>query len=454
MFRSHLKALSALAVVLVLISTASFAQTATKSYLILSKGQGKGSTAFVNSIPTIGGTVTSSLEGIGVVSATSADPNFKLNAATLPGVQTVAEDPEINWLPNDTVGESMTIDAQTAANTAAFGALQWNLPAISADKTFAAGITGKGARVAVLDAGIVTNHIDLAPNLNLPLSVSFVPGEGLNPPAGVFNHGSHVAGIIAAKGIGTRGVAPDAELVAVKVLRASGSGNFSWLIQGLEYASGPAVHADVINMSLGATFDRINAGGGNDTAALISALNRAINHATQNGSLCISASGNDGADLNSRLMSVPAQSGDGMAVGATTPIGWAAGFPGFDNAAYYSNFGQSVINVAAPGGDQQYAAINPNQLCTVGGRTRQCFVFDFIISPGGTGNAYFFAIGTSMAAPHASGVAALIVSKYGHIGPAALKQQLQQTADDILKPGADAQSGKGRVNAAKAVGIQ
>jgi len=126
-----------------------------------------------------------------------------------------------------------------------------------------------------------------------------------------------------------------------------------------------------------------------------------------------------------------------MAVSATGPIAWAD----FDRFASYSNYGQSVINVAAPGGDYV-----PEQ----GG-----IVYDMVLSPGGYngtgGFSYYFAAGTSMAAPHVSGLAALIVGKYGHMSPAQLKALIQQSADDIYKPGADEQSGKGRINAINAL---
>ena len=258
----------------------------------------------------------------------------------------------------------------------------------------------------------------------------------LHPTVGGFNHGTHVAGIVAApiNGKGVQGVAPKATIVAVRVLDETGSGAWGWLFQGIYYAA--SIRADVINMSLGATFDRINAGGGN-SGVFIATLNRLINFATQAGSLCVSAAGNEGVDLNSRLWSVPAQSGNGMAVSATGPVALKT----YDRLASYSNYGQSVIDVAAPGGDfTLYPAAN--------------YVFDMVLSPAGPRSSYYFAAGTSMAAPHVSGLAALLVGRYGKMSPTHLQSMIENYAADILSPGSDDATGRGRIDAARTMGVR
>jgi subtilisin family serine protease len=257
-------------------------------------------------------------------------------------VQAVAADPEIQWLPNErTVQFTGSGVAADGVNSEPFHTFQWNLPTIHADVTAASGDMGAGARVAVLDSGMDLVNPDLVPNINQGLAISFVPGEVVQPQctAPCFNHGTHVGGIIAAaiNGVGVQGVAPEAELVPVKVLRESGSGSFSWLITGLEYVAG--IHADVINMSLGATFNVAQQGKNNQgLGTLLGALNRAVNHATASGVLVVSAAGNNGVNLNSSIMSIPAQSGNGMAVSATGPFC----LTDFDRFTSYSNFGQFV----------------------------------------------------------------------------------------------------------------
>lgn len=452
------------------IALATSAGALAADYVIVAKGQGPGSTDLDATIANAHGTITGRQPEIGVLFATSKSSTFMSDVLSDANVQFVAEDVKVPWIPSEDVVTGSAEVSSTSVPTEPRQALQWNLGAVRADAAHNNGDLGWGvkrARVAVLDQGVYPTHPDIAPNLNTALSKSFVPyepGFAFVPPDNVnvwFSHATHVSGIIAApiNGIGIVGIAPQAEIVNVKVLdSATGSGEFSWLIPAIMYAAGPTVQADVINMSLGATFDRINAGGGG-AGPLIAALNRAINYATQQGTLVVSAAGNEAVDLDSRLWSIPAQSGNGMAVSALAPVGYYSplGSTNTDLLASYSNYGVSVVDVAAPGGDFNYAG---TENCTVGGITRPCLVFDGVFAPGAVvpatrktpaRNFYFWAAGTSMAAPHVSGVAALIVGKYGKMAPSQIMSRIQNSAVDILKPGADAQSGSGRLDAVGAL---
>ncbi len=438
------------------------------SYIIVAKGQGAGSANLDSAVAHANGVITGRHDAIGVVFAESSDPAFATRLAAEAKVQSVARDVRVQWIePLVSQPAVIVTPADTVSTPESRYALQWGHRQIRADVANDGGDLGWGAkraRVAVLDQGVYPTHVDIAPNLNVGLSKSFVPSEPgfafVPPGPGVFfSHGTHVSGIIAApiNGIGTQGVAPNAEIVNVKVLDSpDGSGEFSWLINGIMYAAGPQVRADVINMSLGATFLRTNAGG-DGLGPLISALNRAINYATQAGTFVVSAAGNEGVDLNSNVWSIPAQSGNGVAVSALGPVGFFTPAPlsGPDRLASYSNYGQSVVNVGAPGGDFAYPGNEDCTVATAGGPlTRPCWVFDMVFAPGavdGANNFYFWAAGTSMAAPHVSGVAALIVGKYGRIPPSQIKARIQQGSVDILKPGDDAATGKGRLDAVNAL---
>lgn len=408
-----------------------------------------------------GGSVAYSHGKAGIAVVTSSNPDF-LGAVMASGaVNGGSEDMTVQWQPD--VHEMEIEETAVTPTNETFYNSQWNVRAMEAPAAWAAGFTGQGVRVAVLDGGIHSAHQDLDANLDFARSKSFVPGFNFNQDTGTFWHGTHVAGIIAAEdnNLGTIGVAPAATIVGVKVLH-SGSGSFGWVIAGILYAATPIAEggggAHIINMSLGATFEKAGGAG-----SLISALNKAVNYAGSNGVLVVSAAGNNGLDLDhsGSFTSVPAMSGSGIAVSATAPEGYGVGYPNgaqnFRKPSSYTNFGNSIINVAAPGGDFDLPNASP---CSIprfpsGFVTFPCWVHDMVASTsrgsGASTTSYSWAAGTSMAAPAASGVAALIKERFPSISVGALKNKLANTADDEGPAGHDPFYGRGFVNARRAV---
>lgn len=406
-----------------------------------------------------GGTVTFSHDGAGVATATSSNPKFLQTVKKSKAITDAALDMVVQWT-NPAVGPAITANFTNPPNNDRyFNTIQWAPQAIDAPAAWALGCTGLGVRVAILDGGIQNTHPDLAPNFDVARSVSFVPGQPFNldvinlPPAGTFWHGTHVAGIVAAidnvgnANSGVIGIAPQATIFGVKVLHG-GSGSFGAVIQGILYASTPIAAggggADIINMSLGALFAKNEQGAG----PLVAALNKTVNYADRYGVLVVSAAGNNGLDLDHvfNYTSVPAESGSGIAVSATGPEGFALGAMDYSTPASYTNYGNSVVHVAAPGGDFRLPG---NTACTLPTTTTSvtipCWAFDMVIST--NYNGWAWAAGTSMAAPAASAVAALIKQSHPGISLGELKARLAQSAQDLGKKGNDPFYGKGWVNA-------
>jgi len=433
----------------------------TRSYLIIAKGNAL-PRGLESAVQAACGSVTRTLPKIGIAVAESSSADFAAKAATLAGVRSVVPNVRLQW-----IGPERRVALDAFGNPPFSGDddtrfdLQWGHDAVDAPEAWNAGARGAGVRVAVLDTGFDTDHPDLAPNINFDLSENFVPGETLTYAlSDPFSHGTHTAGTIAAadNGFGTIGIAPEAELVLVKVLGDEGSGDFDWVIQGILHAAD--VDADVINMSLGAVLARrgyyeddgtwVSA---REVAELAVALGRATTYAYQQGTTVIASAGNDAndGDHDKDQLHLPSDSPNVISVSATAPIGWATD-PGnifLDNPASYSNYGQSVIDFAAPGGDFVYPG---EESCTIAGLTRPCWVFDLVFSTGSNLNptlaSYYWSAGTSMAAPHASGVAALIIgANGGSMHPAQVETALRASADDLGKPGKDDFYGHGRVNA-------
>ena len=411
-----------------------------------------------------GGTVTKRLTAIDTVVAESDSNAFKRALSSRSGVLAVVPNVHVRMI--DPVAQESVSEADVHAevvnppnNDGTYDTrypLLWGLDAVDAPEAWAAGTTGAGVRVAVLDGGFNMNHPDLAPNINYALSADMT-GEGIaygpnsDDPTGVFSHGTHVAGTIAAarNGIGVIGVAPDAELVLVKVLFNYGSGSFADVFDGIIYAAN--ADADVINMSLGADIPQGIGIGSNEVAALRVALGRAINYAHQSGATVVIAAGNDGRNLDKdkSLTVFPAQLTSAIAISATAPIGWAVDptNTSLDYLASYSNYGRSVVDFAAPGGDAVYPG---NENCLIGGLVRPCYAFDLVFSTGGNvggANFFYWSAGTSMATPHAAGIAALIIGENGgSMHPAHVKAAMAARADDLGQPGNDPAYGAGRLS--------
>ncbi len=278
--------------------------------------------------------------------------------------------------------------------TAMADAIPWGISAIKAPMCWEA-TQAKGIYVAVIDTGIWP-HADLSGNLLG--GISFVPGENWVDGAG---HGTHVAGTIAARinGFGVAGVAPAAYLYAIKVLSNSGSGQWSWLMSGLywmRYYYGCIF--DVANMSLG----------GRGAPAALEAY---INYASQH-TLLVAAAGNTG-QTSDPSVTYPAKYERCLAVSAIQS----------DNViAPFSSRGPEV-DLCAPG-------VNiPSTL---------------------PGNSYGYLSGTSMAAPHVAGAAALCRGTHRYLTMDQIRDILTRTADDLGNPGKDNNYGYGRVDANEA----
>lgn len=400
------------------------------------------------------GEIVNSMPEIGILVVKPTVSNFETKVAKLYEVQVVVPDLNVKWIePTEYFNES---NPPSIGNDEPYFGYQWGMDAINAPEAWNAGYTGEGARVFILDSGIDAEHPDLSPNLNTDLCASFVPGEDYNVADGFyFNHGTHVAGIIAAahNNFGVIGVAPEAEIVAVKVISEyTGSGAFSWINRGIIYAADNG--ADVINMSLGATFYRNGFYYDEDGVLqkmpasyiqkFILATQRAVDYAVKKGAVIVTSAGNDGLNMdgNGSLFKLPGGLQKVITVSATAPDYWYRDNengidPLLDIPSSYTDYGKSFIEVAAPGGDFDFFPLD-------------YYYYDCVLSTISGGWAW--AAGTSMASPHVAGVAALIIGKNGgEMDPHEVTMQLLKTADKIDGEGTSAYFGNGRVNAYRAV---
>jgi subtilisin len=280
--------------------------------------------------------------------------------------------------------------------------LPWGVDRVDAELVWPLGNTGDPIKVGIIDTGISNKHPDLLSNVKGGVNI-INPLKSWNDDNG---HGSHVAGIVAAvdNDIGVIGVGPQIDLYAIKVLNASGSGYLSDVIEGIQWAVAKGMQ--VINMSLG-------------TASDVQSFHEAIVAAKNAGVVIVAAAGNTGG-----AVTYPAAYPEVIAVSATDET---------NNLASWSSRGPEV-DLAAPG-------------------------VSIYSTYKGTG--YATLSGTSMAAPHVTGAAALLLNTpvttaydfnlNGKWDPDEVKKKLEDRAVDLGDPGFDNLYGWGLVNAYNAV---
>jgi subtilisin len=281
------------------------------------------------------------------------------------------------------------------------------------------GFNGAGIGVAIVDTGIDLNHADLQANLGT-VSYSAYGTVGQDDEG----HGTHVAGIVAAIGgnsIGVVGVAPQAKLYAVKVLDGSGNGSDAVVTAGLDWVAANwnqvSPNIRVVNMSLG------RAGSIDDNPS----MRAAVQSLTSLGIAVVVAAGNDASLTISQQ--VPAAYPEVIAVASTTAKTGAQGKVAgrtyqvlADTASYFTTDGDpsagTQVAISAPGEDKEDVK-NGGLLASVG-------ILSTALGGGTTRMS-----GTSMASPHVTGVAALVLSKNPTLSTEAVRSTIRGGASVI-----------------------
>ena len=381
-----------------------------------------------------GGTVVARYDAIGVVIA-SADRADFATAVVGHGVQSAAATTGLGTRFEDPV-EAIEAGPDPATTSEALWAQQWDMRAIQVAEAHAVTIGEPDVVVGVLDTGIDATHPDLASQVDASLSAGCLTGAPDTSPAAwaptTSGHGTHVAGTIAAarNGIGIVGVAPGVRLASVKVVTDAGFIYPQAAVCGFMWAADHGF--DVTNNSYFIDPWQLNCRNDPRQRPVWQAVQRALRYASNQGVLTVASAGNSQYDLqhkfidsgspndgsgpvetrevNGACLVLPAEAPGVVTVSATGPTGLTS---------FYSSYGLGVVEVAAPGGDSRVPGSEPN------GR-----VFSTIWP----GNGWGYSQGTSMAAPHVSGVIALIRSLQPDKSPGAVTSLLQRTADELACP--------------------
>lgn len=400
-----------------------------------------------------GQVIDSKADELGIIAVASSEPGFLDKAQAIAGVDGAMKDFEAFRLSGEVAaGNPKVAELMPEGSEPRTMSFSWNMNQIGADRTEAEDLLGSpDVTVAVLDTGIDFDNPEFAANLDQARSRSFIE-DGVDAGTAMdFNgHGSHVAGIIGANqnGFGVVGVAPKTTLMAVKVLAADGYGDNFGIMKGIVYAANAG--ADVINMSIEDRFPV----GSKEARIMTKGFRAAIDYATKKGVFVVTATGNYGEDADgSGNVYLPVGAGSqNVGVSATGPVGQQ----NFDAPALYSDYGHRITDLAAPGGGVAYdpeigvfpVAMEDMVLSTWSTHAQEQLLFGvFPVGP----SPFMYLAGTSMAAPHVAGAAALVLAQKGRMKPERLAQLLYRTADDMGPAGFDAHYGHGRLNVYRAV---
>ena len=322
-------------------------------------------------------------------------------------VQRLQADPRVLYAEPDYILYAHT----TTPNDPYYAPYQWDMRKINADDAWDATTGSSSVTVAVLDTGVDLSHPDLA--ANIIAGYDFINNDP--SPEDDQGHGTHVAGIIGAVGNNNTGIAGmvwRTKLMPLKVLSSNGSGSTSGIADAIIWATDHG--ADIINLSLGGPSPS-------------SALENSVNYAYNAGVLVIASAGND--YQNGNPVFYPAAYNHVLGVAATGDQ---------DEHAAYSETGY-FVDVAAPGGNptSEYDTNPDHWITSTYWR--------------GSGHAYAQIVGTSQAAPHVSGLAALLLSINSSLTNDQLQQIIEDTAVDLGAAGRDDFFGHGRIDAAAAI---
>ncbi|WP_328940850.1 S8 family serine peptidase [Streptomyces sp. NBC_00250] len=421
----------------------------TRAYLVITAPGG--TSAVSGAVASNGGSVFATYDAIGVIVAHSTSSSFASAMRTVGGVQQVGAT-RTSDVPADAYNPALPANPAQSATTLT-ESNRWDMTQIKAEQAWAVTTGSATVKVGVLDTGVDDQHQDIAPNFNAADSASCAYGKA-DTRAGAWRdvgtHGTHVAGTIAAakNGKGVIGVAPGVKISSVRIAEPTSSLFFAEnTVCGFMWAGDHGFK--VTNNSYYTDPWQFNCPDNVDQAAIIEGVRRAQVYAEGKGSLQVAAAGNSNYDLANKTTDSESPN-DSTPVTRTITnacIDIPTELPGVVTVAAqasggakasYSNFGNGVVDIAAPGGDgstQVYSTL-----------------------PGGK---YGNMSGTSMASPHVTGVAALIASTNPTFTPAQIRDQLGVQATDRACPsdtrckGTATKNGffgEGAVDALKAVG--